>query len=188
MWPLAWHSLAGRRRKEPLSLARSSPMGAQHYMTELYVLCCRSRGPPYPKAGVAAREKYFWRSREQPQPSIIFLKSQGRISQGMRLHGSPKATKVLHSSKGPGMQLALTYISGEGKQSTEDAHGSPGAEVTLLPASSSSLPAQPSSCSSSWAPAGAGCAHGGGERRRWRGGRSEVNFCGWGISGGTLSG
>lgn len=96
----------------------------------------------------------------------------------MRLHGSPKATKVLHSSKGPGMQLALTYISGEGKQSTEDAHGSPGAEVTLLPASSSSLPAQPSSCSSSWAPAGAGCAHGGGERRRWRGGRSEVNFCG----------
>ena len=76
------------------------------------------------------------------------------------------------------MQLALTHISGEGKQSTKGAHSSPGAEVTLLPASPSALLAQPGSRSSSRPTAGAGCAHGGEERRLLRGGRSEENFYG----------
>lgn len=186
MWPSAWRSLAGRRRKEPLSLARSSPIGAQRYVTELYMLCCWARGQPYPKAGVAASKKCFWRSWEQPQPSIIFLKSQGRISQGTWLHGSPKDTKVLHSSKGPWMQLALTHTSGEGKQSIKGAHGRWGTEVTLLPASPSARPAQPGSRSSSRPAAGAGHAHGGEEQRLSRGGRSEENFYGWDVSGGTL--
>jgi len=121
---LVWYSLAGRRRKEHLSLARSSPLGAQCYVTELYMVCCPARGQPYPQARVAARAKCFWRSREQPQPSInLFLKSQGRLSQGMQLHGSPKDTKALHPSKGLKMQLALMHVLGEGKQNAKGAHG-----------------------------------------------------------------